>query len=46
MLKIRKNIFETNSSSVHAICIDSNPVDTHGLAEVARLWFIINACWW
>lgn len=31
MFKIRRSIFETNSSSVHAICIDSASVDTRGL---------------
>ena len=27
MIKIRNNIFETNSSSIHAICVQSAPVD-------------------
>lgn len=31
MFKIRNEIFETNSSSIHAICINSKPVEANGL---------------
>ncbi len=37
MIKVRNGIFETNSSSVHAICISSKPVDAHGLCVTLRI---------
>lgn len=37
MIKIRNNVFETNSSSIHAICVSSKPVDAHGLTVTLRI---------
>lgn len=37
MIKVRNGVFETNSSSVHAICISSKPVDARGLCVTLRI---------
>ena len=37
MIKIRNSVFETNSSSVHAICVRSKPVDARGLTVRLRI---------
>lgn len=38
MIKIRNSVFETNSSSVHAICISSKPInDTNGLSVTLHI---------
>ena len=37
MIKIRNSVFETNSSSVHAICVSSKPVDARGLTVKLRI---------
>lgn len=37
MIKIRNGVFETNSSSVHAICISSKPIDAYGLSVTLQI---------
>jgi len=37
MIKIRNSVFETNSSSIHAICVSSKPVDARGLTVRLRI---------
>lgn len=37
MIKIRNSVFETNSSSIHAICVSSKPVDANGLTVRLRI---------
>lgn len=37
MIKIRNSVFETNSSSIHAICVSSKPVDACGLIVRLRI---------
>lgn len=38
MRKIRKGLFETNSSSVHAVCIDTDPQDMKATKPVLSIW--------
>ena len=37
MIKIRQNIFETNSSSVHAMVVQSAPVNARGLTVILAI---------